>query len=392
MIDVPQNVQDILQSFARAGFAAYAVGGCVRDSLLRRPVHDWDICTAARPEEMPGCFPGERLLPTGIQHGTMTLLRDGEPYEMTTFRCDGDYTDHRRPDSVRFVRELESDLARRDFTVNAMACDAAGRVQDPFGGQEDLKTKTLRCVGEPKKRLDEDALRILRALRFAANYDFMIEPATAAAMLELKTTLRRVSAERILQELRRLLPAPAAGRVLEEFFPIVRVFIPELPEEPGVLPAAFARCPADETLRFTLLLSSLSREEGEAVLRRLRAENTLRRDVGETLELLQYPTPETLPALKRCAARFGPAAFRRALLVRQALGENSAAVLAELEKLVKENACLSVKQLAVNGQDLLALGFAGRELGAVQQYLLDAVLDGFSNDREKLLALAAFKK
>jgi len=392
VIAVPQRVKSILQRLNAAGFAAYAVGGCVRDSLVGRPVHDWDICTAARPEEMPGCFAGERLLPTGVQHGTMTLLQGGEPYEITTFRCDGDYTDHRRPDSVRFVRELELDLARRDFTVNAMACDAEGRVYDPFGGQNDLQNSVLRCVGEPLQRLNEDALRILRGLRFAANYNFAIEPATAAAMVELKDTLCRVSAERILQELRRLLPAPDAGRLLEEFYPVVRVFLPELPEN-FALRQAFERCPAEETLRFALLLSPLVREDGEDALRWLRAENALCRGVGEVLELLSLPLPWETPALKRQAARFGPAALHNALQVRLAKGEDAAALLAGLEKLVEENACLSVKQLAVNGRELLALGFAGKEIGAVQQFLLNAVLDGAQNEKEVLLALAAeYKK
>lgn len=392
MIAVPEQVKSILTRLNAAGFAAYAVGGCVRDSLLGRPVHDWDICTAARPEEMPGCFAGERLLPTGVQHGTMTLLQNGEPFEITTFRCDGDYTDHRRPDSVRFVRELELDLARRDFTVNAMACDAAGRVFDPFGGQNDLRNGVLRCVGEPQKRLNEDALRILRALRFAANYNFKIEPATAKAMVELKDTLCRVSAERILQELRRLLPAAAAGRVLEEFYPVVWVFLPELPEN-FALRQAFACCPAEETLRFALLLSPLAREDSESALRRLRAENALCRGVGEVLELLSLPLPEDLPALKRQAARFGPATLRTALQVRQAKGEDTTALLERLQQLEEENACLSVKQLAVNGRELLSLGFTGKEIGAVQQFLLNAVLEGAKNEKEVLLTLAAeYKK
>lgn len=387
MLCVPQPVREILAALQRGGYAAYAVGGCVRDSLLGRPVHDWDICTAALPGEMPACFPGEKLLPTGVRHGTMTLLRQGRAYEITSFRCDGNYTDHRRPDTVRFVRDLESDLARRDFTVNAMACNGEGELFDPFGGQQDLQRLCLRCVGDPMRRMEEDALRILRGMRFAAAYGFIPEPATARAMLARRETLRFVSAERILQELRRLLVAPGAGEVLSAFYPVARVIIPELPAAFDA--AAFARGPGEEAWRFALLLFPLGAEQSGAVLRRLRAENALRQRVGEMLALAVLPLPENTAELRRQAARFGPVALRGALQLRAARGEEVAPFLAELDVLEAAHACLCIKDLAVGGKDLLALGFAGKAVGEAQRMLLSAVLEGCPNERAVLLSLAA---
>lgn len=219
----------------------YAVGGCIRDSLLGLPVHDWDLTTSATPDEMMTCFAGERLLPTGIRHGTMTLLRNGIPYEITTFRRDSGYRDHRRPERVDFVRDLREDLLRRDFTVNAMACDSGGRLSDPFGGQNDLRLHILRCVGEAEARLKEDALRILRALRFAACYDLTPEPQTEKALFALCDTLVAVSRERVLQELRRMLCGKSAGKITARFFPVLCAAVPGLTHEPPPLPEDFPK-------------------------------------------------------------------------------------------------------------------------------------------------------
>ena len=225
-MEVPAHVQQLLAALRAGGFVACPVGGCVRDSLLGRVPGDWDVCTSARPEQVKACAaPRWRTADTGIAHGTVTVLTAGGPVEVTTFRVEGGYSDHRRPDGVRFVADLKEDLARRDFTVNAMALDEGGIV-DPFGGRADLQAKVIRCVGEPAARFEEDALRILRALRFAACLDFSVEPATLAAARAAAPTLCRVSAERVFTELDKLLLGPGAGRVLAECGDILARVIP----------------------------------------------------------------------------------------------------------------------------------------------------------------------
>ncbi len=197
---IPQGPDEILNRLTAAGFQAYAVGGCVRDSLLGVPPGDWDICTSALPEETEACFSDLRVVETGLKHGTVTVVLAGIPYEITTFRSDGTYLDHRRPQQVAFVHTLREDLLRRDFTINAMAAGLDGVIQDPFGGQQDLKDGVIRCVGDPETRFSEDALRILRGLRFASRLGFSIAPETAAAMEKQKQLLTYVSGERIYKE------------------------------------------------------------------------------------------------------------------------------------------------------------------------------------------------
>ena len=227
-LTLPAAVSDLLARLTRAGFSAYVVGGCVRDSLLDLTPHDWDICTSALPEQMQEVFRDFRTVDTGLKHGTLMVIADHEPYEVTTFRIDGDYTDHRHPDSVIFVDDLTRDLARRDFTVNAMAWSPEEGLQDPFGGQADLPAKLIRCVGDPLARFEEDALRVLRALRFAAVYDFAIEPDTASALRKKAPDLKMVAGERIREELLKLLCGKAAGRILREFPEVLAEIIPEI--------------------------------------------------------------------------------------------------------------------------------------------------------------------
>ena len=227
-ISMPKDVAWLLRQLNRAGYPAYVVGGCVRDSLLGRTPGDWDICTGALPEQTRTVFAGQRLLLTGLKHGTVAVVLAGKPYEITTFRVDGAYADHRHPDAVCFVPGVEQDLARRDFTVNAMAWHPDSGLVDCFGGQRDLQARVIRCVGDPDARFAEDALRILRAIRFAAQLDFSIDPATEAAAQRLRNTVQTVSEERIFAELDRLLNSPAAGRVLEKYGRILAGAIPEV--------------------------------------------------------------------------------------------------------------------------------------------------------------------
>ena len=266
----------LLDTLHAAGYAAYAVGGCVRDSLLGRTAHDWDLCTSALPQQVMELFGAEQCIPTGLQHGTVTIKYGGQLYETTTFRTEGSYTDGRHPDAVQFVPDVREDLARRDFTINAMAYNEAEGLVDPFGGQKDLQNGLLRAVGEPQQRFTEDALRILRLYRFAARFGFALDAATARAARQLAPHLDCISAERIQEELTKLLAAPQPGAYLEPA--VLAVVLPEL--TPAALEAAkpvLDACPAGEEnlpVRWAALLRSLGESATRRVLKRLRCSNT----------------------------------------------------------------------------------------------------------------------
>ena len=281
----------LLDTLHAAGYAAYAVGGCVRDSLLGRTAHDWDLCTSALPQQVMELFGTERCIPTGLQHGTVTIKYGGQLYETTTFRTEGSYTDGRHPDAVQFVPDVREDLARRDFTINAMAYNAAEGLVDPFGGQKDLQNGLLRAVGEPQQRFTEDALRILRLYRFAARFGFALDEATARAARQLAPHLDCVSAERIQEELAKLLAAPQPGAYLEPA--VLDVVLPEL--SAAALAAAkpvIDACPAGEEnlpVRWAALLGALGEADTRRVLKRLRCSNAC---IEETAVLVRETAGE----------------------------------------------------------------------------------------------------
>ena len=265
----------LLDALHTAGYAAYAVGGCVRDSLLGRTAHDWDLCTSALPQQVMELFGAEQCIPTGLQHGTVTIKYGGQLYETTTFRTEGSYTDGRHPDEVQFVPDVREDLARRDFTINAMAYNEAEGLVDPFGGQADLQNGLLRAVGEPQQRFTEDALRILRLYRFAARFGFALDAATARAARQLAPHLDCISAERIQEELAKLLAAPQPGAYLEPA--VLAVVLPELtPESLTAAKPVVDACPAGEEnlpVRWAALLGALGEADTRRVLKRLRCSN-----------------------------------------------------------------------------------------------------------------------
>ena len=281
----------LLDALHAAGYAAYAVGGCVRDSLLGRTAHDWDLCTSALPQQVMELFGAEQCIPTGLQHGTVTIKYGGQLYETTTFRTEGSYTDGRHPDEVQFVPDVREDLARRDFTINAMAYNAAEGLVDPFGGQKDLQNGLLRAVGEPQQRFTEDALRILRLYRFAARFGFALDTATARAARQLAPHLDCISAERIQEELAKLLAAPQPGAYLEPA--VLAVVLPEL--TPAALEAAkpvVDACPAGEEnlpVRWAALLGALGEADTRRVLKRLRCSNAC---IEETAVLVRETAGE----------------------------------------------------------------------------------------------------
>ena len=281
----------LLDALHAAGYAAYAVGGCVRDSLLGRTAHDWDLCTSALPQQVMELFGAEQCIPTGLQHGTVTIKYGGRLYETTTFRTEGSYTDGRHPDAVQFVPDVREDLARRDFTINAMAYNEAEGLVDPFGGQKDLQNGLLRAVGEPQQRFTEDALRILRLYRFAARFGFALDAATARAARQLAPHLDCISAERIQEELAKLLTAPQPGAYLEPA--VLAVVLPEL--IPAALEAAkpvVDACPAGEKnlpVRWAALLGALGETATRRVLKRLRCSNAC---IEETAVLVRETAGE----------------------------------------------------------------------------------------------------
>lgn len=392
----------LLDALHGAGHAAYAVGGCVRDSLLGLAPHDWDLCTSARPEQVMALFGEEKCIPTGLQHGTVTVKQGGRLYETTTFRTEGAYSDGRHPDAVCFVPDVREDLARRDFTINAMAYSAEEGLIDPFGGRDDLAAHLVRAVGEPERRFEEDALRILRLYRFAARFGFAIDPATGAAARALGPHLDCVSAERIQEELLKLLAAPRPGSYLEPA--VLAVVLPEL--EPEKQPERFAELcrtidriePTAENVpaRLAALLCPLGEAGACKALRKLKCSNALTDEVT-ALERETPGTPNTTLTIqaKRLLGRYELPTIQRLTALCSARhpeqAEAFAALRAEAERLTAENACCRVSQLAVNGRDLMAAGVRpGPGLRQVLNALLEAVITGQTpNEKDALLAAAA---
>jgi len=389
----------LLTRLHAAGHAAYAVGGCVRDSLLGQTPHDWDLCTSATPEQVLELFGEAHCIPTGLQHGTVTVKHGGELYEITTFRTEGAYSDGRHPDHVAFVPDVKEDLARRDFTINAMAYNAEEGLIDPFGGQSDLAVGIVRAVGEPQRRFEEDALRILRLYRFAARFGFAIDPATGQAARALCRHLDCVSEERIAEELSRLLAAPAPGAYLEA--EVLGVIFPELdaaelPESRRILDALE---PGMEhvPVRLAALLCPLGEAGARAALKRLKCSNALTGTVATLVREAAAEMPGAALTLtaRRFLSRYDLATITDLTALCSARhpeqAEAFAALQQEAARLVETNACCRINQLAVNGRDLMDAGVRpGPGLRRVLDTLLEQVLTGqLPNEKAALLAAAA---
>ena len=429
-IPMDAGAAELLHALHAAGHAAYVVGGCVRDSLLGLTPHDWDLCTSALPQQVMELFGAQRCIPTGLQHGTVTVKQSSALYEITTFRTEGTYTDGRHPDEVHFVPDVREDLARRDLTINAMAYNEKEGLVDPFGGQADLQSGIVRAVGVPRQRFTEDALRILRLYRFAARLGFAIDPPTAQAAQELCAHLDCVSVERIEEELAKLLSAPAPAAYLNE--KILSVVLPELsPEALAAAKPVVDACPAGAEnlpVRLAALLLSLGEDGGRRTLKRLRGSNALieeaavlvreargcdgsflfGHDSGHSIArpiAFGNRVPPQRTVLRETTVTPGFTIYARRLLGRYnlctvqriaALGtalqpERAAdfAVLSELaEQLDADGVCCRVSQLAVNGRDLMAAGVpAGPGIRKVLEALLDGVIrEEYPNERQALLA------
>ncbi len=433
-ITIPDGAARLLRRLNERGYEAYVVGGCVRDALLGRTPHDWDICTGALPEEVKAALPGNTVHDTGIQHGTVLVMEGGEGYEITTFRVDGDYSDHRRPDSVSFVRSLGEDLARRDFTINAMAYHPETGLVDLFGGVEDLKAGRIRCVGDPASRIEEDALRILRALRFAARFSFSIEEETGRVLHGKRAQLDYVARERVFSELKGFLVGDGVCALLLEYRDVFARIIPELAEMFDFLQHnphhcydvwthtahAVGHAVPELPVRLTMLLHDagkprrftrdergighffghpeVSAQMADGILRRLRSDNRLRETVVRLVESHDWALPETERAGRRFLARLGEEGARWSLQVHRAdiLAQHPATQAEKLARLDRAEAligglltrqvCFRKRDLAVGGRDLIALGFSGRAVGRCLDRLFDLVVDGdCPNERDALL-------
>ena len=434
---MPEAIRAALERLEQAGYEAWLVGGCVRDRLMGREIHDYDLTTSATPAEVEAVFTGEKVIETGIAHGTVTVLLHGVPVEITTFRAESGYSDHRHPDAVSFTRSLRDDLARRDFTVNAVAMDARGALCDPFGGQADIQAGILRAVGDPVERFSEDALRILRALRFSSVLGFAVEKNTAAAFAQLRGQLAYVSAERIYTELTKLLCGGNVRAVLMNYTDTLGEVLPELlpmrgfdqrnyhhvydvleqtarvvegvPALPHLRWAALFH-DAGKPACFTLDAKGVGHFYGhaevsctlaEGALRRLKADNATREAADLLIHWHDVPVEPTAPAVRRLLRKLGADGFRDLLALKRAdnLAQNPAyqdrlktydALEALAEQILAENQAFRLKDLAINGEDLLALGMApGPAMGKLLNRLLDEVVsDRLPNEREALLDAA----
>ena len=390
-IAIDPGAAAVLDRLHRAGYKAYLVGGCVRDGLAGRAPQDWDICTSARPEQTLALFGAAQCIPTGLRHGTVTVKQGGGLYEVTTFRTEEGYADGRHPDRVAFVAEVEADLARRDFTINAMAYNAAEGLVDPFGGAEDLLVRrVVRAVGDPARRFEEDGLRILRLYRFGAREQLALDAATAAAAVAARGRLGCVSAERIWQELSKLLAAPRPARWMPP--EILQAILPEL--DMGCYAAALRAVdalPPDPLARLAALLAPSGPAAAAQALARLRYSNAeaavVRALVAESGLALTGEPPRR--QARRLLARLDGGTACRLLALRQAqTGEAGfGAVAAAAGQLLAEHACCRTAQLAVDGRDLLALGLRpGPAVGRALAAALDEVVEErLPNERAALL-------
>lgn len=432
-ITLPRKVLMIINNLQLHGYEAFAVGGCVRDSILARRPEDWDITTSAKPQEIKRLF--RRTVDTGIQHGTVTVLIGKDSFEVTTYRVDGAYEDGRHPAEVHFTSRLEEDLRRRDFTINAMAYNDEIRLVDVYGGMRDLNHHLIRCVGDPRERFSEDALRILRAVRFSAQLNFPIEPYTAEAVRELAPTLERISAERIQAELVKLLVSPHPERIQDAYeLGITKVILPEWDAMVGVeqnnphhkydvaehTVRAMKHVKRDKILRLTMLFHDMgkpsvrttdengkdhfkghalvSEEIARKVLRRLKFDNDTVKKVTRLVCYHDYRIEATEKNVRRAMNRIGVELFPYYLAVRMAdvkaqspyrrreKIENIVEIRELYQQALRQEDCVTLRQLAVSGRDLMDLGMnPGREIGSMLSELLEYVIDDPARNTKEIL-------
>ena len=437
-IQIPSNAKKVIEALNGGGYEAFVVGGCVRDALLGNEPHDWDICTDALPEEMLRCFKPWHTIEVGIKHGTVAVELDRELYEVTAYRIDGEYSDNRHPDRVCFTRDLTQDLARRDFTVNAMAYNESCGLVDPFGGQADLKEGVIRCVGNPDERFSEDALRIMRALRFSSRFGFDIEPQTSESVLKNRFLLNNIAVERLQTELLGILTGEYAEKLLIEYRDVIAVLIPEISEcfdfEQRNIHHCFdvyrhiarsvGEIAAEPLLRVAMLMHDIgkprvmtqdkngtrhfkghqqvSADIAEGVLRRLRFPKAF---TDDCLKLIMYhdvrfngSKKQVKHVMSQVGAELMPKLFQvmeadllaQSDYLREEKKSSVETAKKRFEEIIAQNDCFSLKELKINGNDLKTIGISeGRQIGSVLSILLDEVIDEqIENKKSALLKRA----
>lgn len=401
-IEMPAQAAQVLETLERAGYEAYIVGGCVRDSLMGRRPLDYDITTSALPDEVLECFAGERIIPTGIKHGTVTVVMDGMPLEITTYRADGEYSDHRRPDSVAFSRKLRDDLCRRDFTVNAMAYNPARGLVDMYGGRRDLAARLIRCVGAPERRFDEDALRMLRAVRFAATLSFDIDAPTLEALRAHAADIDYVARERVFVELNKTVQAAHPRRALLAGGVLAARALGAYQQDMAGLDRGarlMERMPCDAALRWAALLMPLGAAGAGEVLLGLRAPNALIERVRTGIAGCGREFVPERASVLRALNALGEQGMADALALRRACCEEGvecsgdASALDEVraltDRLIAQGECYLLRQLMIDGNVLRDMGYAGKGIGAELNALLDRVMEGSLPNERKALESAA---
>lgn len=436
IINMPQDVREIIDTLEKKGYSAYAVGGCIRDSVMGIQPHDWDICTSAMPEEILSSLGRHNIIESGLKHGTVTVKVNGRLYEITTFRSDGKYTDNRRPESVTFITDVKEDLERRDFTVNAMAYNDRYGLCDCFSGQEDIRRKLIRCVGDPDMRFNEDALRILRALRFSSRLGFEIEEKTADSIRKNAGLLKNISVERIAAELIGIIDGEYCETVLKEYPDVLGVFIPELIPAVGLdqhnphhiydvwthTVKVVANSPHGKVMRLAALLHDIAKpfcytmddrgighfkghpekgaEMAADILRRLHLDNDT---ISKVKILIHYHDRRPLPEpkqVRRLVSKTGAELFVPLMQLKRAdtLGQNPVTieeklrVIDEIEEVFRnvtaDGTEYNIRTLAINGSDLKALGISeGRQIGRILKQMLELVIEGsVENEQESLLS------
>lgn len=435
-IEIPSGANEIIHTLQNNGYEAFLVGGSVRDSILGRPIHDYDITTSATPDEMMEVFKDKRIIETGLQHGTITIVIDGEPYEVTTYRIDGNYSDSRRPDKVTFTKSLEEDLKRRDFTINAMAYNDEVGLVDPFNGMEDIEYYKIRCVGRAEDRFSEDALRILRAIRFASQLGFVLEPDTDWNISKMYKNLENISIERINSEFCKIAASSDFCVQMVLYHEVFSLFIPEIKNMFGFQQNnpyhiydvwnhtvhAIEYCESDDLVtRLSVFFHDIGKphcyqdsEDGirhfkghgrvsadmtDKIMKRLRFDNDTREKVVELVYYHDATFEVGKKYIKRWLNKIGEEQFRRLLNVRRADIKAQAYIEQEsrlqkidnieyiLEKVLQKDECFSLKDLAVNGKDLIEIGYKpGKEIGNTLNCLLQLVIEGvYPNEKDELL-------
>ncbi len=379
-IEMPRDVEWIIGKIRDHGFEAFAVGGCVRDTLLGREPGDWDITTSAKPEEVKGIF--GKTVDTGLQHGTVTIIKNRNGYEVTTYRIDGEYHDGRHPESVEFTSNLKEDLKRRDFTINAMAYSHETEIVDEFGGMDDLANRVIRCVGLAHDRFTEDALRILRAIRFAAQLGFKIEEETYKAIAEIAPNLKNVSKERIQVELTKLLLSDYPEKMMmvdaTGICPYVtgdfgEVFTKECAESI----AKIKTLPKEKSIRWAGFLRHMEPVKIRAILKGLKLDNETIDNGRIMVEAAQTPLAPEKPQIRRFLSKMSRYQFEGCLYLKELDGDSNIEEIRNLWREIEADGdCISLKMLAVNGGDLMAAGVEkGKKLGETLAWLLDLVLE-----------------